>query len=770
MEFIPNHRPVFKNCLLAVFVLLAGVCSAQNKIELSGSVIDSSGSVLPMANVQLIAGKDTFIHNTSPDGFFSFQIASSPKVQLITSHIGFNTDYKYLDASSNLEIKIILIPAGILLSETVVKAQTKALVSNSELGTININSQKLRQIPSAMGVPDMIKVLQLMPGVQNSGEANGYLYVRGGEPGHNLILYNNVPVYGMSHLMGIFPFCNTDHVDSIHFDKSGSEAQLSNRLGATVQAVSPNTTPTRFSVKGNVGIAASQITLGSPLGKKAGLILSGRQTYVNQIIMPIVNSTFNHGKGMDDLNYSFRDANLTLMLLPAKNHQINVNAFASGDHFSIIEKRMMLNGVMKWDNYVTSANWDWQLKKDVRLSQEVYFSRYTNNLQLQQASTSLRVHSEVLDRGIHSRISFKLGSTSFISGIQYASYHVRPQELLSNQLTNTVENDNTVNARHLQAYLQGKLQLSKCLSLNLGIRAGYYTNDGDNHKTDFQAEPRVGLSYKDGHHLVAYLSYARKSQYLHLITTSSVGFPTDFWIATSKGIPAELADNFSIGSSYRIIPSLELTAGMFYSRLLNQVQYPFSIVQFNEITSFENDLFIGKGKAYGAEFMLKKTGRLSGWISYTWSKSDRYFNEIDNGQSFPSKFDRRHNLSLVTSYEISSRWSTGITQVYTSGNRYTTPTSWYFINNNPVKEYGRFNNVQMPNYVRTDLSVDFYLKKKVQRESVLNLSVYNLFAVDNPIYVILDVSSSNTEDKVTVNPRYKSLYTILPSIGWRFKF
>ena len=168
--------------------------------------------------------------------------------------------------------------------------------------------------------------------------------------------------------------------------------------------------------------------------------------------------------------------------------------------------------------------------------------------------------------------------------------------------------------------------------------------------------------------------------------------------------------------------------------------------------------------------MLKKNGRLSGWFSYTWSKSDRQFDGIDNGQTFPSKYDRRHNLSATVHYEISTRWNAGLTQIFTSGNRFTVPTSWYFINNNPVKEYGKYHNAQMPHYKRTDISVDYFIKKTNQHECALNFSVYNIFAIQNPVYVILDVRASETGNKIITKVNYKSLYSILPSIGLRFRF
>ena len=659
---------------------------------------------------------------------------------------------------------------GIRLSETVVTARSRALVSISNFGYLMFNSQKLSQIPSVMGVPDMIKALQLMPGVQNSGDANGYLYVRGADPGHNLMLYNRVPVYGTSHLLGIFPFYNADHIDRIYFDKSGSNAQSGNRLSATVQALSPDRLPDRLTVKGNVGLVVSQLTVGCPLGKRAGLILSGRQTYIDQIITPLLNQAADKGKGIDELGYAFSDANLTLILRPAAKHSIDLNVFASGDRFKIADERTALDGLMKWSNHVVSVCWNWQLQPDTKISHEFYVSRYANHLRVQQASLGLQVESELLDWGFESNVDFKLRSVPFTAGIRYARYHVKPQELVSGYLTNITETDHITDAGHLSTYVQGKPQLNEYFSLDVGLRAEFYTSDGSNRTSDFRLEPRISLNFSNYDKWTAYMSYARKSQHLHLITTSSVGIPTDFWMATSEGIPVQEADNLAIGSGYKITPRMELSTGLFFSRMTNLVEYPFSILQFNEITSFSNDVQKGKGKSYGAELMLKRNGRLSGWFSYTLSKSFRQFKEINNGERFPSKFDRRHNLSLALHYEISQRWNAGLVQVFASGSRFTAPTSWYFINNNPVKEYGKFNNAQMPHYKRTDISVDFYLKKTSRCESALNLSVYNLFAVKNPIYVILDVRASETGNQIKVVPFYKSLYSILPSIGWKFKF
>ena len=753
---------------LIIFLISTVVSSAQTTVDISGRVVDGDSQPLSMANVLLVLGSDTLVRYTDGAGNFSFHVVAAAQVQIITSHVGFATDYRTVDASRNIFIEVILMSSDIQLGEAVITTRSRALIRFSDFGAVRINSTRMEQIPSVLGVPDMIRVLQLMPGVQQSGEANGYLYVRGADPGHNLMLYNRVPVYGMSHLLGIFPFYNADHIDRIYFDKSGSEAQFGNRLSATVQALPPDILPNRLTVKGNIGLVASQATISSPMGNRAGIVISGRQTYIDRIIAPLVYSHLNNP--VDDLGYSFSDGNLTLLLRPGDKHSIDLNAFVSGDRFIIGDDGMLLDGFMNWNNHLASSNWNWQLGLNTLLRSEFYFSRYTNFLRVQQASIGLQVQSEVRDWGFESSIEYELWAVPFTSGIRYSHYYVKPQEILSTNFVNNSEADNTANAQYVSAYLQSKPQLSEHFHLDIGLRADFYANSGANGISNFRLSPRISLNFTDFHKWTAYMSYANKNQHMHLITTSSVGIPTDFWMASAEGIPVQQANNFAIGSTYGISSVFELSSGIFCSRLTSLVHYPFSVLQFNEITSFSDYLLTGSGLAYGAEFMLKKTGRLSGWLSYTLSKSDREFDGIDNGVRFLSKFDRRHNMALAMHYEISQRWSAAITQVFASGNRFTAPTSWYFINNNPVKEYGRHNNAQMPNYVRTDMSVDFYIKKSEQQENVLYLSVYNIFAVRNPIYVILDIRASETGNEIETRPRYKVLYSILPSIGWRFRF
>jgi len=695
--------------IILIFVLLANVCLAQTGIKLSGRVVDNDGIELPLARMQLIVAGDTMMHHVRSDGNFSFQVAPMSHVQLITSHVGFGVDIREFELRRDTTLNIVLHFSSLELDEAVVTARSQALIRSSELGVISLSGERLSNIPSIMGAPDINRILQLMPGVQHAGEANGHLYVRGADPGHNLMLYNNVPVYGTSHLFGLFPFFNVDHVDRVRFDKSGREAQFGNRLGATVQCLSPNENPNDFSIRGNAGLLASQITVSSPIGKNVGLIVSARQTYVDQIVGRLMDNL--NENSIDNFGYSFTDANFTLMFRPNERHSIDVNAFLSGDRFSIEDSRMLVDMRMRWGNQLASVNWNYLLNENVNIHTDVYFSHYANHLQVNQADLDLQIDSDLLDLGFNTSVDFELFSIPFSAGVQYSNFRVRPQELFSETLPVPLQN-NVVNSQFTSAFLLGKYPISEKFSLDAGIRLGFYTTDDDK-KNDFRLEPRIGFNFTN-ERWSAYLSYARKSQKLHLITTSSVGFPTDFWIASSKSVPVSLADNFSMGATYKILPRLELNAGMFYCRMNNLVHYPFNVLQFNQMTNFGNDLYVGRGRSRGVELMLTKTGRLSGWISYTLSRSERQFDEIDNGRIFPSKFDRRHDFSAVATYRINERWTAGATQVFASGSRFTTPTSWYFINNNPVKEYGRHNNATMPNYIRTDISVDFTINRTVR--------------------------------------------------------
>jgi hypothetical protein len=343
---------------------------------------------------------------------------------------------------------------------------------------------------------------------------------------------------------------------------------------------------------------------------------------------------------------------------------------------------------------------------------------------------------------------------------------LQPQSIYIENISsaNSVVQNGIIKTNELSFFSTAKPKLAHNLIAELGLRMDYYNSS-------FYFQPRLVLNYYLNNKSSAYFSFTKQYQYLHLITTSTVGIPTDFWMASFDQIQPQESEEFSIGSNYNISKSSMLSFGSFYRLMKNLLEYPYGVTQFNEMSTIKNDLISGKGKAYGLEMMISKTsGKFKGWLSYTWSWSDRNFHELNNGKTYLAKYDRRHNLSLVVMYELNSKWNFGITQIVTSGNRFTMPTSWYFINNNPVKEYSGYNNAQMPNYIRTDLSLNYFFIKNAKKESAINFSIYNTFNIENPIYIVLNVDVNKDAQKVVVNPEKKVMYQILPSISWKFKF
>lgn len=750
-------------------VCLYCISLTGRSVSIMGQVVSNTGK-LEHAVVKLKTN-DTLVQYTDNDGRFSFFVEARSEGEIEVSYAGNKTYHRRVSLLENIFLEIRL--ESETLEEIVVTAKSKALLRTEASGEMYMNTQKMTQIPSFMGTPDLIKILQLMPGVQNSGEANGYLYVRGADPGHNLMQYAGAPIYGMSHLLGLFPFYNTDHIEQIKFDKVGSQAKNGNRLSSTIQAFTPERVPEAMQVKGNIGLLASQLGVAVPLNPQVGFILSGRKTYIDQFITPLINSGSQGGKGkIEKLSYNLGDINFSGVVEATEKHLFTLNAFVSDDRFKIREEEMLLDGSLIWDNHTFSGSWQYLPSKEIKFRQTAYYTRYSNRLVVNQASVDVSSRSTVADFGLNSDLEFQLYEVPIQAGVQFSYYEINPQHIFSFQLgLENNNNNNEVVSNLLSVYMQANPNIFKCLNMDVGFRINTYSSRLPGKKTFFSIEPRISFNYIASTGASLSLTYARKNQFLNLITTSSVGFPTDFWLAASNEIPFQYSDNFSVSGTHTLFNNIKMDIGAFYNQMHRLLEYPFSILQFNQINNFGADMFIGDGVAYGGEVMFRKTGRLSGWLSYTLSKSERKFEEINEGKPYPAKFDRRHNLSLVLNYQISKKWNAGFTQIYSSGSRFTAASSWYFISNNPVKEYGKLNDAKMPDYIRTDISVDYFLKKTAKKESVLNLSIYNMFAVVNPIYTSMRIESGKGDSNaIKVGVRYTKLYTILPSISWRFKF
>lgn len=756
-------KPIVLFCLFCFFNLFA-----QTKATIVGNVKSYENENLIGVSISFNTNNQHYYSISDTLGSFIEELPLG-SVKIAVNHFGYLEKTLSFDLKKDTIISIILKKDTSFLKEVVIENAKKNSITNLSGGKLSFSLKELASVPTVLGTTDIIKILQLTPGVQNSGDANGYLYVRGGDPGHNSILYDGTPIYGMSHLLGVFPFYNTDHIKEVEFDKSSSNAKYGGRLSSTTLLIPNKKIPSQFTIQGNVGLLASQATLSIPIAKKSGLFISGRKTYIDEIIAPILKSG-SKNNDVQDMKYGFYDHNLTFITEISKKNLLTVDAFISADKLQIKDTNLALRTSLKWSNFVISPTLISKLSPKTSMSNSIYFTQYKNELNMEQATIGMGVFSSVQDFGFANSVNYLVKETPFESGLQYVYHNLQPQKIQIENLSttnNTIQNT-LIRANEFAVFTTAKPKLLDNLIAEVGLRINYY-NSGSKSYLHFQ--PRVVLNYYRNKNLSFYASYNRQNQYLNLITTSSVGIPTDFWVASSDGIPAQSSNEFSIGSNQTISKRFSSSFGAFYRSMNHLLEYPYGVTQFNEISTLKNDLLEGKGKAYGLEFMLKKnSGKFKGWLSYTLSWSDRNFEKLNNGNAYFAKYDRRHNLSLVGTYDLNSKWNFGVTQIFSSGNRFTMPTSWYFINNNPVKEYSEYNNAQMPNYIRTDLSANYFFIKNAKKESALNFSIYNTLNIENPIYVVLNVVINENKDSVVVKPEKKVLYRILPSISWRFKF
>lgn len=723
------------------------------------------------ANLSFNSNKEEIFLVSDSLGVFSVNIRPGIlKVKI--NYSGYLENEISFNLKQDTILSIVLEENISVLKEVVVLNNKKKPINSLSVGKLSLNIKELSSVPTLLGTTDVIKLLQLTPGVQNSGDANGYLYVRGGDPGHNLMLYGSVPIYGMSHLAGIFPFYNANHIQEIQFDKSNLDAKHGGRLSSTVFVSPFKQVPKEFSVQGNVGLLASQITLSMPINNQSGLYVSVRKTYLDEI-----NSLFSDSKKENrkeqELNYRFSDCNFTYISKIAEKHLFTIDAFLSNDKLDVIESNSDISSDLKWGNFAVYSDWSYHLSEETTLKNSIYFTRYYNKFDFLKSAVQMNISSYIQDIGYKNSIQYFVKKIPFETGFEYALHDIQPQIIaVSNIGIDDIDKQATpIKANNFAVFTTAKPKLGDDFFAELGLRLNHY-NSGSKNSAYLHLEPRIAITYSPKKEYSFFASYTRQNQYLNLITTSSVGLPVDFWVGSSEGIPSQSSNEFSVGYNQSMNKQFNSSLSGYYRKMKNLLEYPYGVTQFNEITTLSNDILVGEGESYGFEWLLKKDrGKFKGWFSYTLSWSNRQFDELNKGQVYFAKYDRRHNISLVGTFDINAKWNIGLTQIFSSGNRFTMPTSWYFINNNPVKEYDEYNNAQLPNYIRTDVSVNYFFIKTIKKESVLNFSVFNTFNVENPIYVEINVfSDKDNNNDLTLHTDKRILYRILPSISWRFKF
>ncbi len=752
------------------------------KITISGYLTDGfNGEALIYGNVFL---KNTTIGTSSNEyGYYSIDIPADQDVVLIYSYLGYQNVEKSLSASTDEQINVSL-TSGTDLVEVEVKANKITIeqeeVRSTQMSTVNIPVEQIKTIPTVGGELDIIKVVQLMPGVTKGGEGTSGMFVRGGDADQNLVLLDEATVYNISHLFGFFSVFNPDAIKDLNLIKGAFPAQYGGRLSSVLDIRMKEGNKKKFEVSGGLGILSSRITLEGPLKKdKASFLISGRRTYIDKVFKAF-------GSFMP---YYFYDFNAKLNYTLSEKDRIFVSAYFGDDVLSLDESDVDGEDIEVEDEEGELGNFGFGFQlgnftQTVRWN-HIYNPKLFSNLSLIHTAFNYDINGEVANNSVIIKsaiedIGLKLDFTNYQSdtklykfGLHVINHQFRPNILsFDGDVAAFLENrpGDKRNTLESAAYGNAEYTFQEDLKLNLGFRlSSAIVRD----QVYWGFEPRFGSAYILNNNQSFKASYSRMYQYMHLVSSSTVALPTDLWYPVSENVKPQSSDQIAVGyEQYLPKEKLKISVEAYHKWMRNLIEYKEgSNLIFND--NFENLLLQGKGRAWGAELLVRKsTGRLNGWVAYSLNWSKRFFDELNEGEPFFSKYDRRHVLSVVGNYDINKRLTFSAVWEYLSGSRFTPLLAQYIFpdasltNVEFIPIYSRRNEIQLSPSHRLDVNFIFKNKRTKKFQSEIHLGCYNTYHRTQPYRV------SVTLDPDTGDLKYqqRGLFGVIPSLAWNFKF
>lgn len=780
-----------------VFVLLTVLLSfhlvAQSKFTLNGFVKDSlSGESIIGATIT-INGQGRSVPSNQY-GFYSITLEEG-KYEVAVSHVSYVSAVIEVELTRNREINLRLTPKSSVAEEVVVYSKKRdANVKNAQMGKIDLSIGQIKNIPALLGEVDILKAIQLLPGVRNAGEGNAGFYVRGGGPDQNLIMLDDAVVYNTGHLFGFFSIFNADAIKNTTLIKGGMPSQYGGRLSSVLDIAMKDGNVNNFQVDGGIGLLASRLSIQGPIKKeKASFIVSARRTYVDVIAKPFIPETSDfNGSG-----YYFYDLNAKVNYRFSQKDRLYLSGYFGRDVFDFNNKKRSFSSNIPWGNSTATLRWNHvfnpRLFSNATLVYNDYkfaFNAIQNNFEL-SLSSGIRDGNFKIDFDYYPAPQHKLKF-----GGQY-TFHKFIPNVLSGKQDSVVfkpENEDIKYANETALYIQDDWEPSDKLKINYGIRWSTftqvgpytrYTRDIDGNKTDSIVykgfdpvktygglEPRVTVRYALDDATSIKAAVSRNYQYIHLVSNSGNTLPTDLWVPSTYLVRPQISWQYAAGLFKNFADNkYETSLELYYKTMQNQIDYKEGYTP--SLRDPEEEFVFGKGWSYGAELFLNKTrGRFTGWLGYTLSWTWRKFADLNDGEKYPAKFDRRHDLSLVGNYEINKKWKIGGVFVYGTGNATTLPERFYIISGNLVQEYSKLNQYRLPAYHRIDFSATYtpQPKKKKKVQSYWVFSVYNVYSRKNPYFIYYDQEGSPFNGTLKVEARQVSLFPVLPAVTWNFRF
>lgn len=767
---------LFSGILTALLLLLVIPLTAQ-KFTVSGYVTDSrTGERLKGASI--IAVNKNAGTSSNNFGFFSITLPAD-SIDLFISYTGYTAFTRKILLNADMQIEAGLEP-GKDMDAVVVTANRRSSIQNrTQMSSIDLPIETIKSLPRFLGEADVLKAIQLLPGVQAGSEGQSGIYVRGGGPDQNLIILDGVPVYNVSHLFGFFSVFNADAVKSVELIKGGYPARYGGRLSSVLDIQMKEGNKNDLHGEGGIGIIASRFTLEGPFkkGKESSFMISGRRTYIDILAQPLIKaSTDGFTAG-----YYFYDFNAKANLkLSAKDH-LYLSGYFGKDKFYAKEKAQdyIYNSGLRWGNITGVIRWNHLFGKKVFGNLTGHISRYNFDVNSEDKSRTnsneffkLKYYSGIHDYSVHYNLDLIPGPNHFIKagwGITFHEY--KPGAIQSKEsYTNIRPLDTLIKYRFIHSaesdsYIEDDIKISKKIKTNLGLHFSTFTVD---RMTFTSLQPRVAFRYLLTNDLSVKASYAQMNQYIHLLTNSGIGLPTDLWVPVTQKIPPQSSRQYAAGLAYNLSNKIEFSVEGYYKKMKNIIEYAEGASYLDPTSNWEDKVEVGRGWSYGTEFFLqKKQGNTTGLIGYTLSWSKRQFDNINFGRIFPYRYDRRHDFKAAIVHKINDRIELSGTWVYGTGQAITLPVERYVdADGNVIRLYKKRNGFRMPAYHRLDISATFSKVKKHGTRSWV-ISCFNAYNRKNPFYIYL-----GNKPNPPFEPAFKqvSLFPVLPSVSYQFKF
>jgi TonB dependent receptor/CarboxypepD_reg-like domain/TonB-dependent Receptor Plug Domain len=765
-----------------LFTAVSAATQAQQKFTVSGTVKSKkTGETIINASIRLINKPGGVSSNEY--GFYSITLPAGD-YELEASAVGKKTDTVLITLDKDTKLNILLEEEPKDLTEVVIRGTSPRgrTIGGTQTGVERLSIKEIKNIPVIFGEKDVLKTIQLLPGIKSAGDGNAGFFVRGGTSDQNQILLDEANVYNASHLLGFFSTFNSDAIKDVTVYKGGMPAQYGGRLSSVLDIKMNDGNNQDYNVSGGLGIISAKLNVEGPIQKdKSSFLVTGRRTYADMFLKLSPDSSLSQSR------LYFYDLNAKMNYELGSKDKIYVSGYFGkdklgfGDQFGI-----------DWGNTTGTLRWNHIFNKKLFSNTSLIYSNYDYSINIQSGANDFKIFSQVRDWNIKQDYQLNANSKNNIRFGWSSIYHtVRPGEVTASETSSL---GNFVQQKRYSSenavYLTNTWKASEKFNFTYGARLTAFSvlGGGEYHelnnngqiinsttyakgefvKTYWNLEPRLAAGYQFNSSASLKASYVRNVQNMHLISNSTSATPTDKWISSSNIIKPEISDQVSFGYYKNLAGNkFELTAEVYYKNMQNQIDYRDGADVFtNDV--IETQLLFGKGRAYGLETMLrKKTGKLTGWISYTLSKTERKIDGINNNEWYNARQDRTHDVAVVGMYQLNKKWVLSASWIYYTGDAITFPNGKYTVGGQTVFYYTNRNGYRMPDYHRLDLGATLQLKQKKKWSSELAFSLYNAYGRENAYTITF---RDNETDPSKTEAVQTSLFRWIPSVSYNFKF